>query len=103
MIAIRMSLSWFGGFPNDLAARIARAMDIGVGVCVRRDGAFILGSRRRRRLERRLLTVRKGDSVASQFEFFCRAALLEVFDGTINLNPIMFRLLKNRSDGGRVF
>jgi hypothetical protein len=29
--------------------------------------------------------------------------LLEVFDGTINLNPIIFRLLKNRSDRGRVF
>jgi hypothetical protein len=41
--------------------------------------------------------------VASQFEFFCQAALLEVFDGTIHLNPMMFRLLKNRSDGGRAF
>ena len=34
---------------------------------------------------------------------FCHAALLEVFDGTINLNPVMFRLFKNRSDGGGVF
>jgi hypothetical protein len=32
-----------------------------------------------------------------------QAALLEVFDGAINLNPIMFRLFKNRSDGGREF
>jgi hypothetical protein len=29
--------------------------------------------------------------------------LLEVFNGTINLNPNMFRLLENRSDGGWVF
>jgi hypothetical protein len=29
--------------------------------------------------------------------------LLEVFDGATNLNPIMFRLLKSRSEGGRVF
>ena len=34
---------------------------------------------------------------------FCRAVLLEVFDGTINLDPIMFRLVKNRSDGRHVF
>jgi hypothetical protein len=34
---------------------------------------------------------------------FCHTALLEVFDCTIDLNPIMFRLLENRSDRGRVF
>src|SRR5271154_5809957 len=26
-----------------------------------------------------------------------------MFDGTLHLNPMMFRLLKNRSDGGRGF
>jgi hypothetical protein len=34
---------------------------------------------------------------------FCHTALLEVFDGTIDLNPIMFRLLENRPDGRRLF
>jgi hypothetical protein len=29
--------------------------------------------------------------------------VLEMFDGTINLNPIMFRLLKNRSEGAGYF
>jgi hypothetical protein len=33
----------------------------------------------------------------------CHAALLEVFNCTIKLNPIMFRLLKNGSDGGGIF
>jgi hypothetical protein len=33
----------------------------------------------------------------------CETALQEVFDGTINLNPIMFRLLENRSNGRWVF
>jgi hypothetical protein len=36
-------------------------------------------------------------------EFFCRTALPEVFDSTINVNPAMFRLLKNRSGGGGIF
>jgi hypothetical protein len=43
-----------------------------------------------------LIAVNRGVSVS----IFCRAALLEVLDGAINSNPIMFRLLKNRSDGG---
>src|ERR1700722_15635445 len=34
---------------------------------------------------------------------FYHAALLEVFDGAADLNPIMFRLLKNRSEGSGVF
>src|ERR1700722_13033155 len=34
---------------------------------------------------------------------FYHAALREVFDGAADLNPIMFRLLKNRSEGSRVF
>jgi hypothetical protein len=29
--------------------------------------------------------------------------LLEVFNRTVNLNPNMFRLLENRSDGGWIF
>jgi hypothetical protein len=31
---------------------------------------------------------------------FWHGAFLEVFNPTINLNPEMFRLLENRSDGG---
>jgi hypothetical protein len=34
---------------------------------------------------------------------FWKAALPEVLHGTINLNPIMFRLFENRYDGGWVF
>ena len=34
--------------------------------------------------------------------FLLKRALLEVFDGTINLNPAMFRLLKDRYNGGRI-
>jgi hypothetical protein len=34
---------------------------------------------------------------------FSNAALLEVLDGTVDVNPMMFRLLENRSGGGRVF
>jgi hypothetical protein len=34
---------------------------------------------------------------------FWEAALPEVLHGTINLNPIMFRLFENRYDGGWVF
>jgi len=33
----------------------------------------------------------------------CHTALLEVFDGPVDLKPIMFRLLENRSDWRRVF
>src|SRR5580658_3288258 len=46
---------------------------------------------------------RDGASASVSVWNFRGAALPEVLDGTVNSNPVMFRLLKNRYDGGRVF